>query len=157
MEPINLERAKLPPLPLRLEGLAALAVNIVWSWHRQARALFRRLDPIVWRRLNHNPIAMLRELPAERLEALTRDADFLAHYDQVMEWFAVERSSTAGWFREQYPAIGTERPIAYFCAEFGLHNSVPIYSGGLGVLAGDHCKTASDLALPVVGIGLFYK
>jgi starch phosphorylase len=100
---------------------------------------------------------MLRELPAERLEALTRDADFLAHYDQVMEWFAVERSSTAGWFREQYPAIGTERPIAYFCAEFGLHNSVPIYSGGLGVLAGDHCKTASDLALPFVGIGLFYK
>jgi starch phosphorylase len=157
MEPIAPERAKLPALPPRLEGLAALAVNIAWSWHRQARALFRRIDPIAWRQLQHNPIAMLRELPAERLEALIRDTDFLAHYDQVMEWFAVESTSTAGWFRDQYPAIATDRPIAYFCAEFGLHNSVPIYSGGLGVLAGDHCKTASDLALPFVGIGLFYK
>jgi starch phosphorylase len=121
MEPIAPERAKLPALPPRLEGLAALAVNIAWSWHRQARALFRRIDPVAWRQLQHNPIAMLRELPAERLEALTRDTDFLAHYDQVMEWFAVESTSTAGWFRDQYPAIATDRPIAYFCAEFGLH------------------------------------
>lgn len=157
MESLAPERAKLPALPPRLEGLAALAVNIAWSWQRQARALFRRLDPVAWRQLQHNPIALLRDLSPERLDALSRDTDFLVHYDKVMEWFAVERTSTSGWFRDQYPSITTDRPIAYFCAEFGLHNSVPIYSGGLGVLAGDHCKTASDLALPFIGVGLFYK
>ena len=99
---------------------------------------------------------MLQQAPPERLEALARDADFCAHYDEVMEWLAVERSAPAGWFLEQYPGLDSARPVAYFCAEFGLHASVPIYSGGLGVLAGDHCKTASDLAIPLVGIGLFY-
>lgn len=150
-------RAKIPPLPARLEGLASLATNLAWSWNRQARALFRRIDPVLWYRWQHNPIALLKHATSERLEALTRDADFLLHYDQVMEWLAVETTSTGGWFREQWPELDASRPVAYFCAEFGLHSSVPIYSGGLGVLAGDHCKTASDLALPFVGVGLFYK
>lgn len=151
------QRAKLPALPPRLEGLAALAVNIAWSWHRQARALFRRIDPVAWHQGEHNPIALLRQVTPERLDSLLRDSDFLAHYDQVMEWLAIEKTSTAGWFRETHPDIGVARPVAYFCAEFGLHSSVPIYSGGLGILAGDHIKTASDLALPFVGVGLFYK
>ena len=150
-------RAKIPALPARLEGLAALAVNISWSWHRQARALFRRIDETLWRASHHNPIIVLRGTPLARLEALALDADFCSHYDKVMIWFNEEQTSTHGWFREQYPEIATDRPVAYFCAEFGLHSSVPIYSGGLGVLAGDHCKTASDLAIPFVGIGLFYK
>src|SRR5690606_30307306 len=132
------QRAKLPSLPPRLEGLAALAVNIAWSWHRQARALFRRIDPVALHQLQHNPIALLNGVSPERLEALVRDSDFLAHYDAVMEWFAIERSNPGGWFREAHPDVSQDHPVAYFCAEFGLHNSVPIYSGGLGVLAGDH-------------------
>ncbi len=157
MDITSRQRAKIPELPPRLEGLAALAVNLSWSWHRKARGLFRRIDPVVWRLCHHNPITLLRRVPVERLEQLTREPDFLAHYDQVMEWFAVESSAINGWFREAYPDLSTEFPVAYFCAEFGLHSSVPIYSGGLGILAGDHCKTASDLALPFVGVGLFYK
>jgi starch phosphorylase len=150
-------RDKIPALPPRLEGLAALAVNLAWSWHRQARALFRRIDEPLWRASHHNPIVVLQQADAERLEALARDADFCSHYDQVMEWFAVETSQASGWFVDRHPEIGVTRPVAYFCAEFGLHASVPIYSGGLGVLAGDHCKTASDLAIPFIGVGLFYK
>jgi starch phosphorylase len=150
-------RAKIPELPPRLEGLAALAVNLAWSWHRQARALFRRIDNVLWDATSHNPIVLLQRVDPARLDRLARDADFLAHYDQVMEWLAIEQSSTAGWFRDAFPDVGTSQPVAYFCAEFGLHASVPIYSGGLGVLAGDHCKTASDLAIPLIGIGLFYK
>jgi|CXWL01.1.fsa_nt_gi starch phosphorylase len=149
-------RSKIPALPPRLEGLAALATNLAWSWHRSARALFRRIDDAVWRDSHHNPIIVLQQAPPGRLDALARDVDFCAHYDEVMEWLAVERSAPAGWFLEQYPGLDASRPVAYFCAEFGLHASVPIYSGGLGVLAGDHCKTASDLAIPLVGIGLFY-
>jgi starch phosphorylase len=154
---MTLSRTKIPALPPRLEGLAALAVNLAWSWHRQARALFRRVDETLWRDTHHNPIIVLRMVAPARLEALAKDADFCSHYDQVMAWLELEQAGGDGWFREQYPDIATDRPVAYFCAEFGLHASVPIYSGGLGVLAGDHCKTASDLAVPFVGIGLFYK
>jgi starch phosphorylase len=150
------QRARIPVLPERIEGLAALALNLAWSWHRQARALFRRVDPVEWRRVEHNPIALLRSVSPERLEALTQDRDFLAHFDTVMAWFASERAHDDGWFRTTWPDAPADRPVAYFCAEFGLHASVPIYSGGLGVLAGDHCKTASDLAVPFVGVGLFY-
>lgn len=150
-------RAKIPELPPRIEGLAALAVNVVWSWHRQARALFRRVDRALWQATAHNPITLLQRVDPRRIAVLVEDDDFLAHYDEVMEWFAIEQSSGSGWFRDTFPELGTDRPVAYFCAEFGLHASVPIYSGGLGVLAGDHCKTASDLAVPFVGVGLFYK
>ena len=150
------QRARLPVLPERIDGLAALALNLAWSWHRQARALFRRIDPVIWRRVEHNPITLLRSVSAERLDALTTDHDFLAHYDEVIKWFAAENAHPEGWFRTTWPELSTDHPVAYFCAEFGLHASVPIYSGGLGVLAGDHCKTASDLAVPFVGVGLFY-
>ncbi len=157
MDLTELQRAKLPALPERLEGLAPLACNLAWSWHRQARALFRRIDKTLWQATSHNPIVLLQRVDRARLDRLARDPAFLVHYDEVMQWLAVEQTSVAGWFREEYPTLAPERPVAYFCAEFGLHASVPIYSGGLGVLAGDHCKTASDLAVPFVGIGLFYK
>ena len=150
-------RDKIPALPSRLEGLAALATNLAWMWHRQARALFRRVDPARWHDSHNNPIVVLRDVPPARLDTLANDPDFLAHYDAVMAWFDLERSSDHGWFRERYPEVDPSRPVAYFCAEFGLHASVPIYSGGLGILAGDHAKTASDLAVPLVGVGLFYK
>ena len=86
---------------------------------------------------------------------LAQDPGFVQQYDRVMAWFAAEQQPGNTWFAQRYAGLGS-RPVAYFCAEFGLHNSVPIYSGGLGVLAGDHCKSASDLGVPLVGVGLSY-
>jgi starch phosphorylase len=148
-------RQKISVLPPRLEGLAALATNLSWSWNREARDLLRSLDPPLWRDTRNNPIALLREIPPSRLERLARDESFLARYDRVMAWMASDQQHDRTWFGRRYSSLLT-RPVAYFCAEFGLHGSVPIYSGGLGILAGDHCKTASDLGIPFVGIGLSY-
>jgi starch phosphorylase len=148
-------RQKISLLPPRLEGMAALATNLSWSWNREARALFRSVDPALWRETRHNPIALLREVSPSRLERLAKDARFVERYDRLVEWMATDHRHEGTWFGRRYPGL-LQRPIAYFCAEFGLHNSVPIYSGGLGILAGDHCKTASDLGVPLVGVGLSY-
>jgi starch phosphorylase len=149
-------RDKIPPLPPRLEGLAELALNLSWSWHREARALFRSIDELLWHQNRHNPVRFLREVDPIRLERLAADPDFLARYDGIVAWMATERQSELTWFGQRYPGLRNSG-IAYFCAEFGLHNSVPIYSGGLGILAGDHCKAASDLGVPLLGLGLFYQ
>ena len=148
-------RAKVAVLPPRLEGLSALVTNLSWSWNREARDLLRSIDPPLWRQVRHNPILMLREVNPSRLEQLANDPQFLPVYDRVMEWMATDRQYERTWFARRYAELAA-RPVAYFCAEFGLHNSVPIYSGGLGVLAGDHCKQASDLGVPLVGVGLGY-
>jgi len=142
-------------LPPRLEGLTALVNNLAWSWNREARQLLRSMDLPLWRQFRHNPIQLLREVPPARLEQLANDPGFLHQYDLVMEWMAENQAPDRTWFARRYPKLQT-RPVAYFCAEFGFHNSVPIYSGGLGVLAGDHCKSASDLGVPLVGVGLSY-
>ena len=126
----------------RIKGLSSIAANLSWSWNRDARALFRRIDQALWHLTRHNPVEMLRRVDPARLEACAQDPEFLRLYDAVVGV-------------AQTPQVA-QQPIAYFCAEFGLHTSVPIYSGGLGVLAGDHCKAASDLGVPLVGIGLFY-
>src|SRR6058998_1924140 len=144
-----------PALPERIAGLAAVASNLSWSWNRNARALFRLLDPALWRRTQHNPIELLRRVAPERLAACAADPEFLRLYDVVAAAAPREASPAGTWFATAHPEL-VKRPIAYFCAEFGLHASVPIYSGGLGVLAGDQCKAASDLGVPLVGIGLFY-
>ena len=150
-------RAKVPQLPPRLEGLSALVVNLSWSWNREARDLLRSIDPPLWRQVRHNPIELLREVSPNRLDQLARDPEFLQQYDLVMEWMAADRSPERTWFARRYPQLlSPARPVAYFCAEFGFHNAVPIYSGGLGVLAGDHCKSASDLGVPMVSVGLSY-
>ena len=132
-----------PPLPERIKGLSGVAANLSWSWNRNARALFRQIDQALWHLTRHNPIELLRRVDPSRLAACAADPEFLRLYD------AVVAAATNFEF--------VNRPVAYFCAEFGLHTSVPIYSGGLGVLAGDHCKAASDLGVPLVGVGLFYK
>jgi glycogen phosphorylase len=143
-----------PPLPERIKGLSAVAANLSWSWYGAARALFRSIDPALWHLTRHNPIELLRRVDPARLDACARNPDFLRLHDAVTA--AVRDAAGAPtWFSTTYPAMA-HRSVAYFCAEFGLHNSVPIYSGGLGVLAGDHCKAASDLGVPLVGIGLFY-
>ena len=149
-------RAKMPVLPAGVEGLAELAVNLSWSWHREARALFRSVDEVLWHQTRHNPIRFLREVDAARLEECAADAAFTTELGRIMAWMAGERTNEYTWFGQKWPEL-RERTAAYFCAEFGLHNSVPIYSGGLGILAGDHCKAASDLGVPLVGIGLLYQ
>src|SRR5216117_3474263 len=142
-------------LPGRIGGLAGVAANLSWSWNRNARALFRLLDAALWHLTRHNPIELLRRVDAVRLAACATDPEFLRLYDAVAAAAARDATSAGTWFAASYPEL-VNRPIAYFCAEFGLHASVPIYSGGLGVLAGDQCKAASDLGVPLVGVGLFY-
>src|SRR5512134_1149709 len=153
---MSLDAGPPPQLPDRLQGLAGIATNLAWSWHGEARALFRAIDQPLWHLTRHNPVELLRRVPQGRLDALATDEHFLGHYDAVVRLMsAVSQPSPETWFAHEFPGVAAG-PVAYFCAEFGLHNSVPIYSGGLGVLAGDHCKTASDLGVPLVGVGLSY-
>src|SRR2546427_9835303 len=149
-------RPSFPELPERIKGLAGVVANLSWSWNRDARALFRFIDQPLWHLTRHNPIELLRRVEPARLAACAQDPAFLRAYDAVIEWNAWVCATHDTWFETSYPDLA-QRRIAYFCAEFGLHNSVPIYSGGLGVLAGDHCKAASDLGVPLVGVGLFYR
>ena len=145
----------IPYLPERIQGLAAIATNLWWSWQTEARDLFRAIDASLWQRSRHNPLELLQRVEPARLQAVSSDPAFVLHYDAVLASFERAMSTNDTWFTRQYPDA-TQRPVAYFCAEFALHNSIPVYSGGLGVLAGDHCKQASDLGLPFVAVGLFY-
>jgi starch phosphorylase len=151
-----IQQSRIPYLPARVEGLAAIAMNLWWSWSREARNLFQSIDEALWHRTRHNPLELLCRVDPARIAACASDSDFLRRYDDVMQRMAHEADHGNTWFVRNYPQLDG-RPVAYFCAEFGLHNSVPIYSGGLGVLAGDHCKSASDLGVPMVGVGLFYR
>ena len=143
-------------LPVRLNGLSQLAQNLAWSWNREARMLFKEIDDTLWQELRHNPLRLLQQVPPERLAALAEDTQFCARYDRAMMWLGAERSDEHTWYARTFPEL-RGRTVAYFCAEFGIHNSVPIYSGGLGVLAGDHLKTASDLGVPLVAVGILYR
>ena len=144
-----------PATPERIRGLADVANNLAWSWHREARALFRSIDENLWHLYRHNPADLLRNIDPARLIALAADPLFLERYDAVMRWLAAETSFDETWFSRTHPDL-RGKTIAYFCAEFGVHSSVPIYSGGLGVLAGDHCKEAADLGVPLIGVGFMY-
>jgi glycogen phosphorylase len=137
------------------EKLWSLARNLWWSWDNDSTSLFRDLDPVRWRQLNHNPISQLSEIPLSKLE---RRAGELVLYGRInyayrrqQEYLQADRTWGA-----THAGVLRPRPVAYFSAEFGLHESIPVYSGGLGVLAGDHIKSASDLDIPLIGIGLFY-
>jgi starch phosphorylase len=145
-----------PTLPGRVAGLAHLAQNLAWSWNRDARSLFKAIDEGLWNRTRHNPIRLLQLVDPARLVDLADDPVFCARYDRAMQWLAGERSDEHTWYARTFPEL-RGRTVAYFCAEFGIHNSVPIYSGGLGVLAGDHLKTASDLGIPLVAVGILYR
>ncbi|HEY3287209.1 MAG TPA: alpha-glucan family phosphorylase [Gemmatimonadaceae bacterium] len=145
-----------PFLPQRLDGLVDIACNLNWTWNREARRLFATIDHQLWTRLRHDPFQLLLQVGPERLAQCAADPGFLAHFDAVMRWAAAEQSRSQTWFMQRFPQQANET-IAYFCAEFGVHHTVPIYSGGLGVLAGDHCKTASDLGVPLVGVGILYR
>jgi starch phosphorylase len=142
-------------LPPRIGRLGELAYNVWWSWNPDTSALFQYLDKTLWALTQNNPVKLLRQIAPAKLEAAATDPAFLRRYDGVLLSFERELSSQGDWFPETYPHL-KERTIAYFSAEFGVHNSLPIYSGGLGILAGDHSKEASDLGLPFVGIGFVY-
>lgn len=142
-------------LPQNLSRLRDLAYNLWWTWNPLARQLFEAIDSATWERVNHNPLKLLRDVNASSLDALSRDSNYLARYDAVVAAFHAYMRPSATWYRSAHPNLA-DQPIAYFSAEFGLHESLPIYSGGLGILAGDHIKQASDLGLPLVGVGLLY-
>ncbi len=141
-------------LPAQLHGLERIAYDLYWSWHPQTRALFSRIDRGAWRRFR-SPVAVLQ---ARRdWSTLLDDTDFMVQYRTLLAAYDAYRANgTDSWYERDHRGA-LDGPIAYFCAEFGLHESLGIYSGGLGVLAGDHCKAASDLALPFVAVGLFYR
>jgi starch phosphorylase len=129
--------------------------NLWWSWQLDARELFHRIDHRLWEGTRHNAVEFLRQVAPDRLEHRAKDPAFLERYDQVLRRFGRLSGKEDTWFAAHYPGL-LHRSIAYFSAEFALHRSLPIYSGGLGVLAGDHCKEASDLGVPLVGVGLYY-
>jgi starch phosphorylase len=145
----------LPRVPEKLSPLQKVAGNLWWTWNVEAIALFRRLDPDLFSATGHNPVKMLGVMDQERLESLCDDNGFIAHMERVAEALdAYLKADT--WYRDTYGDPGDFR-IAYFSAEFGIHESVPIYSGGLGILAGDHLKSASDLGIPLVAVGMLYQ
>ena len=144
-----------PKLPPRLARLEELANNLHYSWDRQTRLLFSRLDPPLWGRAGHNPKAFLKRIDEQKLVDAADDPVFMGNLNRVLSAFDTYlqeplRRNGSEWLRKN-------DVVAYFCAEFGFHESLPIYSGGLGILAGDHCKSASDMRLPFVGMGLLYR
>ncbi len=145
----------IPELPNEIKRLNDLAYNLYFSWTAQARQLYRTIDPMLWTVVNHNPVKFLRDVQQSDLERVANDPVYLSNFKKVMEDFDRYMAKEDTWFNQTYPKL-KDKTIAYFSAEFGLHESLPIYSGGLGVLAGDHLKAASDLGLPLVGVSLFY-
>ncbi|MGH7844170.1 MAG: alpha-glucan family phosphorylase [Candidatus Binatia bacterium] len=142
-------------LPDRISGLWQLAFNLWWTWQEEAREVFRRLDYPLWRLTSHNPARMLQAVSYQRLKHAAQEPAFLALFDAAIERFGYALSAKESWWGRSFPHL-PNHPIAYFSAEFALHQSLPIYAGGLGVLAGDHCKEASDLGIPLVGVGFMY-
>jgi starch phosphorylase len=147
--------SNLPALPARISRLDELAVDLWWSWHAETRAVFRRLDYALWRATAHNPVRMLALVPPARLEAAAADPEFLRLYVRAIAALDDARTARNTWWMARFPQHASQ-VIGYFSAEFALHQSLPIYAGGLGVLAGDHCKEASDLGVPLIGVGFMY-
>lgn len=146
---------RIPALPAAIIGLPEIAMNLAWSWNRDAHELFERIDPVLWAQTRDDPVRLLQEVEPERLEACAADPDFVALYEEVYGGLSTLGADEGTWFRQTYPDADAG-PVAYFCAEFAVHDSIPIYSGGLGILAGDHLKSASDMGIPMVGVGLMY-
>ena len=145
-----------PQLPKRIEKLSEIAYNLWWSWNTEFLGLFKQMDIDLWERVEKNPVKFLKLITQEKLEEATQNTEFLKAYDKIVEDFEDYMKSKNTWFAKKYPDNKHDL-IAYFSAEYGLDQILPIYSGGLGVLSGDHLKSASDLGIPLVAIGLLYK
>jgi starch phosphorylase len=144
-------------LPMPLKRLADLAYNYWWSWSSDRIAIFQNINPEEWQRCGHNPVALLEAVSYDRLTQVAEDPQYLKRLQATVAHFDRYMADRNTWANRVAPQISIEHPAAYFCAEFGIHESLPIYSGGLGILAGDHLKSASDLGVPLVGIGLMYR
>ena len=145
-----------PQLPKRIEKLSEIGYNLWWSWNTEYLKLFKEMDIDLWESVNKNPIKFLKLVTQEKLEKAAQNPEFLKKYDKVVENFENYIKSKNNWFDKKYPD-NKNNLIAYFSAEYGLDQTLPIYSGGLGVLSGDHLKSASDLGIPLVAVGLLYK
>lgn len=140
----------------RLDRIRQIAMNLWWTWNSDAQRLFASVDPCLWEANHHNPIATIDQLSPERVRAVQADDQLESHLtrvEQELKRYLVART----WFRRKAPGKARDLLVAYFCAEYAIHESLPIYSGGLGVLAGDHLKSASDLGVPLVAVGLLYR
>jgi len=156
-------------LPETLRPLVRLAGNLWWTWSGYGMSLFRDIDPQLWDSCEHNPLELLRRARPERLSQMAVDPEYLQRLDRLVGRFDEymrgkpgtprrdREAPAATWARQNHPEATADRPIAYFCAEFGIHESLHLYAGGLGILAGDHLKSASDLGIPLVAIGLLYR
>jgi starch phosphorylase len=156
MLPMSSCRQLRTKLPTPLRPLAEFAYNYWWSWTPERLSLFSAIAPELWQRCHHNPVALLESVTSERLWQLAEDPQYLKRLHRLTEQFHAYLNRKQTWAKKVVPYITLDHPVAYFCIEFGIHESLPLYCGGLGVLAGDHLKSSSDLGLPVVGIGLLY-
>ena len=145
-----------PQLPKRISKLLDISYNLWWSWNTEYLKLFKLLDIDLWEKIEKNPVKFLKLVEQEKLEIASKDAEFLKEYDKVVKDFADYMNSKDTWFKKKFPDNSKDL-IAYFSAEYGLDETIPIYSGGLGILSGDHLKSSSDMGIPLVGIGLLYK
>ena len=145
-----------PQLPKRIEKLSEISNNLWWSWNTEFLRLFKKIDKDLWETCEKNPVKFLKQVSQERLEAVATNTEFLKEYDRIAKEFNDYVTSKNTWFANKYPENKNDL-IAYFSAEYGLDQTIPIYSGGLGILSGDHLKSASDLGIPLVAVGLLYK
>ncbi|BBE31019.1 alpha-glucan phosphorylase [Tepiditoga spiralis] len=146
----------IPKLPERIKGLKVLSKNMWWTWNYDSQKLFEIIDLDLWISTNRNPVVFLKNVSQKKLDSVLNDEEFLNLYDYVMKTFENYMNTDDTWFNKTHKNYkGGE--IAYFCAEYGIHESLPIYSGGLGILAGDHVKSASDIGIPYIGVGFLYR
>lgn len=145
-----------PQLPKKIERLSEISNNLWWSWNTEFLKLFKKIDIDLWEKIGKNPVKFLKQVDQEKLESIAEDSEFLKEYNRNVENFEGYMNSKNTWFNKTYPENKNDL-IAYFSAEYGLDEILPIYSGGLGILSGDHLKSSSDLGLPLVAVGLLYK
>ncbi len=146
----------IPRIPERIHSLREIAFSFWWSWNPQASELFHKLDEELWGIVGYNPVVFLKHISQKALDQASEDQEYLSLYDSVIEDYQAHRNMDKLWFKSHHPNQ-TDFQIAYFSAEFGFHESLPIYTGGLGILAGDHVKSASELGFPFIGVGLLYR
>ena len=145
-----------PQLPKRIERLGDISQNLWWSWNTEFLRLFKKIDIDLWETVEKNPVKFMKLVSQEKLEKVCEDEEFLSEYDKIVENFDGYMNTKNTWYSRNYPN-NLNDTIAYFSAEYGLDQTMSIYSGGLGILSGDHLKTASDMGIPLVGIGILYK
>ena len=145
-----------PQLPERISGLTKIANNLWWSWNTEFLKLFKEIDVDLWEKVQKNPVKFLKLISQEKINALLQNTSFLKQYDELLSNFDNYMNSKNTWFAKKHPT-NKEDLIAYFSAEYGLDEIAQIYSGGLGILSGDHLKSASDLGIPLVAVGMLYK